>query len=141
MVSRITRTINTSSENSELVTFTSHSPHSTHHAEDQQMMSVSSRYQKFSEMLAAKGIARETITKFIQTSAGCVLLWHYWISEMLSSIAVVVNNAEEVFEMANTNELLQVIFGQVSVMMVSYSYVFIYNNYIRTLADHFIPRR
>ena len=121
MVSRITRTINTSSENSELVTFTSHSPHSPHHAEDQQMTPVSSQYQKFSEMLAAKGIARETIIKFIQTCAGCVLLWHYCISEMLSSIVVVVNNAEEVFKLTNTNELLPAVIGQVSVMMVSYS--------------------
>ena len=107
MVSQITRTISTSSENPELV----------HHAEDQEMIS---QYQKFSEMLAAKGIAGETITKFIETSAGCVSLWHHCISEMLSSIVVVINNAEEVLTMANTNELLQTIIGQVLVMMVSY---------------------
>lgn len=86
------------------------------------MMSVSSQYKKFSEMLTAEGIAGETIKKFIQTTVGCVSLWHYCIGEMLSSIVVVVNNAEEVFKIANTNELLQAIIGQVSVMMVSYSY-------------------
>ena len=121
MISQITRPINTSSENSELVTFASQSPHSTRHAEDQQMISVSSQYQQFSETLAAQGITGDIIMKFIQTSVGCILLWHYCISEMLSSIVVVVNNAEEVFKIANNNydELLQAMIGQVSVMLVS----------------------
>ena len=126
MVSQITRPFSPS-ENSELVTFASHSHNSTHRDEDQQMISVDSQYQKFSEKLAAKGIAGETIAKFIQTSVGCVLLWHYCIGELLSSIVVVINNAEKVFTITNNNELLHAIIGQVSVMLVSYNNYHIYS--------------
>ena len=75
-------------------------------------------------MPASKGIAAETIMKFIQASVECIsqCVCHYYITKLLSYIVEVVINAEEVFAITNTNELLQAIIGQVLVMLVSYIY-------------------
>ena len=116
MNSQITRPI--TSENSELVTFSSHSHHSMYIVENagkhnisQTSTSVEPQHQQFLKMLAAKGIAAETIMKFTVLN-----VWNHYICKLLSSIVTVVNNADQVLRIHN---FLQTITGQVLVMLVS----------------------
>ena len=83
------------------------------------MMPAESQYQQFSEMLRAKGVTAEAFMKFIQCSVECISTWNLCITELLSSIVFVINNAERVFEVENILQILQLTFGQVLVIMVS----------------------
>lgn len=114
MVSQVTRPFMLS-EDSELVmiTFSSNSYYSAHLVEE-----TKCQYQQFFKMLADKGVSVEAITKFIQLSAGCIPILHYYISELLSSIAVVINDAEKVLAIRNTHKMLPVLIGQALMMSV-----------------------
>ena len=105
-------------EKSELVTHSSHPFHTVYCVEDQH---VSSEYQCFSKILAAKGVTIETIMRLIHTSATCV---QYHISELLYSISVIIDNAEQVFSAENVCRWLPAVVEQALIMMVcAYTYI------------------
>ena len=108
MVSQVTR----SSNSSELEIFP---------VDDQHLTSVKCQCQQFLKMLSDKGVSVETITKFIQVSAGYIQLWHCYISELLSSSIAVINDAEEVLAIGNTYRMLPAIIGQALMMLVCYT--------------------
>ena len=97
---------------SELVTFSSCSYYSTHHAEDQHMTSMETQYQRFSKILAAKGVSVETIMQFVYATVGNIPMWESHIAELLSSIVVVINNAEDVLAIRNICKWLPEIIQQ-----------------------------
>ena len=103
---------------SELVTFSSCSYYSTHLAEDQHMTSVESQYQRFSEILAAKGVSLETIIEFVYATVGNIPTWESHIAELLSSIVVVINNAEDVLAIGNICKCLPGIIQEALQLMV-----------------------
>ena len=118
-------------EKSELVTSCSHPYHTAYHVEDQHV--TLTQYQQFSEILAAKGVSEETIMKFIYTGARYVPILHYRISELLSPIVVVIDNAGRVFEMENIWKGLPAVIEQVLMMLVCYVNMYIH------LAGHYDP--
>ena len=103
---------------SALVTFSSCSYYSAHLTEDQDMTSMESQYQRFSEILTAKGVSVETIMQFVYTTAGYIPTWESHIAELLSSIVVVINNAEEVLAIGNICKWLPEIIQQALKLMV-----------------------
>ena len=86
------------------------------------MTSLESQIQRFSEILAAKGVSMDSIIKFIRTSAGCIPRWHYHISELLSSIVVVTDNALQVFEVENICKAFPTVIQLVLMMQVCFAY-------------------
>ena len=104
------------SENSELVTFP---PSSAQHVEDKHTTSVKScQYHQFFEILAGKGVSTETVMKFIQMSAGCIPLLFCCISEVLTSVIVVIDDAEKVLTIGKTYSMLPVLIEQALMMLV-----------------------
>ena len=103
---------------SALVTFSSCSYYSAHLAEDQDMTSMNFQYQRFSEILTAKGVSVETIMQFVYTTAGYIPTWEFHIAELLSSIVVVINNAEDVLAIGNICKWLPEIIQEALKLMV-----------------------
>ena len=112
--------------NSELVTYPSHPVYLTE--EGQLVASLESQIKRFSEILAAKGVFMDSMIKFIQTSVGCIPRWYYYISEMLSSIVVVIDNAYQVFEVENIIQLALMML--VYMHVASYKSCLLYNHCI-----------
>ena len=61
-----------------------------HHAQ------VKSHCQELVRMFNAGEISVQAFVKLVAVSIGCVSMWHYYLSELLSPIVDVVNDAEEV---------------------------------------------
>ena len=107
------------SENSELVTFPPNSCSSAQHVEDKHTTSVKScQYHQFYEMLAGKGISIETVMKVIQMTAGCIPLLFCCISEALTSVIAVIDDAEKVLTIGKTYSMLPILIEQALMMLV-----------------------
>ena len=102
----------------ELVTFSSCLYHSEDLVEDQDMTSMESQYQRFSKILTAKGVSVETIMQFVYTTVGYIPTWEWYIAELLSSIVVVINNAEDVLAIGNIYTWMPKIIQQALKLMV-----------------------
>lgn len=118
-------------EKSELVTFSSCSFHTAYCVEDQH---ETSEYQHFSKILAAKGIAVETIVELIHTSATCVPIFEYHITELLYLIDTIIENAGPVFLAENICKRLPAVVEQALIMMVC-AYVCLHTNVDRHLQN------
>ena len=105
-------------ERSELVTVSSHPYHTAYHVEDQHVTSVETQYQQFSKTLATKGISVEAIMKFIHISAGHVPILYNCITDLLSPIVVVTDEAEQVFKTENICKCLPTVIELVLMMLV-----------------------
>ena len=81
------------------------------------MISVEySQYQQFAKILAAKYVSVETILEFVDAIAAT---WKSHIAELLSSIFVVINNAEDVLAIGYICKWLPEIIQQALKLMVS----------------------
>ena len=95
----------------------SHPFHTAYHVEDQP---VTSECQRFSEILAAKGVTIEIIVELVHTSATCV---EYHISKLLYSISVIIDDAEQVFFTENICKWLATVERALIMMVCMCTYI------------------
>ena len=117
-------------EKSELVTLFSHPFHTVYHVEDQP---VTSEYQRFSKILASKGVTIEMMVGLVHTSAACV---EYHISEVLHSISVIIDDAGLVFLAENVCKWLPAVVEQALIMMhmvCACIYLYTYKMYVDSI--------